>query len=704
MPDPIPQIPVAAGTRVQIPRAFERLYDLAYNMWWVWQPAARELWQRVSPQDWARSPNPMSVLQQATAETWDVLHSNDSFIAPYDEVVDAFDSYMGETDTWYARTHPDALPGGLVYLSTEFGVHHTLPFYSGGLGVLAGDAAKAASDLGIPMVGIGLLYRRGYFLQAVDPDGAQQHHYTNIEIARRPARRVLDRTGYPLTLQVEFPGRSVDVGVWRIDVGRVPLLLLDTDLTTNDPADRSITHILYVRGREMRLCQEIVLGIGGARLVEALGMEPSTWHINEGHAAFALLERLSRRISAGESRDAAAEAVRDTSVFTLHTPVPAGNEVFDKDLVVRYLAGRLPGIDADELGRLGDSGRDGVFDLGALAIRLSHATNGVSRRHGEVVTRDWQHVIGAPGLAVTNGVHAPTWVGGVMARNFADALGPSWSDLLLEPERWEAIRDLPDKAIWDAHVSQKERLLRHVRRGLRDQWARHGASPGTLRRVRSALPDDRLTVVFARRFATYKRAHLLLTDLGRLQWILTNPKRPIQLLFSGKAHPADRAGQELIARVAEIARSPQIEGHVFFLEDYNMEVARYLVGGADVWLNTPRPPMEASGTSGMKAAANGVLNLSALDGWWCEGHNGANGWGFGENHTSDEADAHRIYDLLEHEVAPLFYDRADDGVPHGWVAKMKEAIITVTPRFSAHRMVAQYLEDMYLQANGNGGG
>jgi starch phosphorylase len=635
-------------------------------------------------------------------ETWEALHSNDSFISLYNEVVDKFDDYMVDRDTWYARTHPDALPEGLVYLSTEFGVHHTLPFYSGGLGVLAGDTAKGASDLGIPMIGIGLMYRRGYFRQAIDPDGAQQHHYTNIEIGRRPARRVLDRTGHPLTLEVEFPGRTVDVGVWRIDVGRVPLLLLDTDLTSNDPADRTITHILYVRGREMRLCQELVLGIGGARLVDALGMKPSTWHINEGHAAFALLERLSRRIALGESRDAAAKAIRDSSVFTLHTPVPAGNEVFDKDLVKRYLAGRLPGIDDAELDRLGDSGRDGVFDLGALAIRLSHSTNGVSKRHGEVVTRDWQHIIGGPGKAVTNGVHTPTWVGGMMSRNFAEALGSRWTDHLLEPEHWEAIRDLPNRAIWDAHVSQKERLLRHVRRGLREQWARHGASPGTLRRVRSALPDDRLTVVFARRFATYKRAHLLLTDLGRLQWILTNPQRPIQLLFSGKAHPADKAGQQLIARVAEIARGPQLQGHVFFLEDYNMELGRYLVGGADVWLNTPQPPMEASGTSGMKAAANGALNLSVLDGWWCEGFNGQNGWAFGDPYVSDEADAHRIYDILEHEVAPLYYDRDEEGVPNGWVEMMKEAIITITPEFSAQRMVAQYLEDMYRNANGSG--
>jgi starch phosphorylase len=685
---------------VEIPRTLERLYDLAYNMWWVWHPSARELWQRVSPTDWLRSPNPMSVLQQCTNETWEGLLGNDSFITLYDEVVGMFDDYMSQKSTWYSRTHPETLPNGVVYISTEFGVHHTLPFYSGGLGVLAGDTLKSASDLGLPMVGIGLLYRRGYFRQAIEPDGAQQHHYTPIEVGRRPARRVLDRTGHPLTIQVEFPGRDVDVAAWRIDVGRVPLLLLDTDVSSNDPSDRAITQILYVRGREMRLCQEIVLGVGGARLVDALGMTPSTWHINEGHAALALLERLARLVEEGESHEAAVDHVRSTSVFTLHTPVPAGNEVFDADLVDRYLAGRLPGISSAQLRALGDSGREGVFDMGALAIRLSCSTNGVSRRHGEVVTRDWQHIIGGPGTYVTNGVHMPTWVGGTMSRNFVEAVGGNWAEQLLEPEVWKTIRDLPDEAIWDAHMSQKERLLRHVRRALREQWARHGSSPGQLRTVEHALPPERLTMVFARRFAGYKRAGLLLTDLGRLEGLLTHPDRPIQLLFSGKAHPADKEGQAVIARVAEIARSHQFSGHIFFIEDYSMELARYLVGGADVWLNTPRPPMEASGTSGMKAAANGALNLSVLDGWWLEGFNGTNGWGCGEDHPSDDAAALHLYDIIEHEVAPLYYDQDDDGIPRAWVARMKDAIVSVVPNFSAQRMVAEYLTHLYLHANG----
>lgn len=691
----LPPIPVAAGTRVRLPEAFERLHDLAYNMWWTWVPEARELWQRVSPADWARSPNPLTVLQAVSNGTWEALEANDSFVELYEDVIRRFDQYLAAEDTWFDREHPGAVPGGIAYLCTEFGIHHTLPFYSGGLGVLAGDHTKSSSDLGLPLVAVGLYYRRGYFRQAIDPDGHQQHHYRPVEVTRRPLRRVLDRTGHPLIVQVTLPGRRVDVGAWRIDVGRVPLLLLDTDLPSNDPADRPITHILYVRGREMRLCQEIVLGIGGARILRELGIEPSVWHINEGHAAFALLEQLSQALSAGAAYEAGVKQVRDQSVFTLHTPVPAGNEVFDAELVHRYLSGRLPGIDDATLMALGDDGREGIFDLGALAIRLSRSTNGVSKRHGSVVTRDWAHIIGGPGTYITNGVHLPTWIGGAVGRRIAGVVGADWADKGLDAEAWARVLELDDRTVWEAHQSQKERLFRHLRRRLREQRARHGDAPGDLRRVTTLLPVDRLTVVFARRFATYKRAELIFQDIGRLTWILTNPQRPIQILFAGKAHPADRMGQELIRRVSELADSPHLEGHVFFIEDYDMEIARYLVGGADVWLNNPRPPMEASGTSGMKASANGGLNLSVLDGWWGEGYDGENGWGFGEEYESDEADASVLYDLLEHEVAPLYYERDDLGIPHRWVVRMKQAIATLAPAFSAQRMVSEYTDRLY---------
>jgi starch phosphorylase len=700
-PSPLPAIPVAPGTQVPIPKQYERLWDLAYNMWWVWHRPARELWQRVSLPDWQHSPNPLSMLQAVSGEVWEALQNNDSFADLYYEVISTFDDYLAAEDTWYSRTHPEALPNGMVYLCTEYGVHHTLPFYAGGLGVLAGDHAKAASDLGVPMVAIGLLYRLGYFRQEVDPEGTQQHLYRPVEVARRALRRVLDRTGHPLIVQVELPGRMVDVGVWRIDVGRVPLLLLDTDLLSNDPADRPITHCLYVRGREMRLCQELVLGIGGARVVDALGWKPSTWHINEGHAAFALLQRLSRAMGAGLSLEQAVQQVRENTLFTLHTPVPAGNETFDLSLVQRYVADRLLGIDADVLASLGTHSNPGVFDMGALAIRLAAVTNGVSRRHGEVVTHDWQQLIGGPGQAVTNGVHLPTWVGGVIERRFARVLGQDWAIRTLDTAAWEALRKIPDKDLWEAHQAQKQRLLRNVRTRLRDMEARHGEPPDELRRVGNLFSVDHLTLVFARRFAAYKRVGLLLSDTDRLQALLTNAERPVQIVFGGKAHPADREGQDLIRRVVQMAQDPRFEGHVAYIEDYNMELARYLLAGADVWVNMPRPPMEASGTSGMKAAINGVPNLSVLDGWWPEGFNGRNGWGFGETYQSDEADAATLYHLIEHEVAPLYYERDDDGVPVRWVAMMKEAMVAAVP-FSATRMVAEYVERLYTRANGHG--
>jgi starch phosphorylase len=701
-PAPLPVIPVAPGTKVHLPRTYERLWDLAYNMWWVWHRPARELWQRVSLPDWQHAPNPLTMLQAVPGEVWEALENNDSFADLYHEVISTFDNYMAAADTWYGRTHPGALPNGLVYLCTEFGVHHTLPFYAGGLGVLAGDYAKAASDLGVPMVAIGLLYRLGYFHQEVDPEGAQQHLYRPVEVARRALRRVLDRTGHPLVVQVELPGRQVDVGVWRIDVGRVPLLLLDTDLPSNDPADRPITHCLYVRGREMRLCQELILGIGGARVVDALGWKPSTWHINEGHAAFALLQRLSRAIGAGLDFDGAVKQVREHTVFTLHTPLPAGNETFELGLVQHYLADRLLGIDAATLAYLGTHRDPATFDMAALAIRLSAVTNGVSKRHGEVVTRDWQDLIGGPSQAVTNGVHLPTWVGGVVERRFSRVIGPNWAMRTLDNAAWEAVRSIPDKELWDTHQAQKQRLLRQVRTRVREQEARHGEAPDELRRVGALFGVDRLTLVFARRFAAYKRVGLLLSDMGRLQALLTHSERPVQIIFGGKAHPADREGQDLIRRVVQMAENPGFEGHVAYVEDYDMELARYLLAGADVWVNMPRPPMEASGTSGMKAAVNGVLNLSVLDGWWLEGYNGRNGWGFGEVSQSDDADAAALYHLIEHEAAPLYYERDEDGVPRRWVAMMKEAMIGAVP-FSATRMVAEYLERLYIRANGGGG-
>ena len=443
----------------------------------------------------------------------------------------------------------------------------------------------------------------------------------------------------------------------------------------------------------MRFTQELVLGIGGARVLAALGIDPAIWHVNEGHAALSLLERI--RMEGGHSETSEA-AVRAHTLFTLHTPVPAGNEVFASDVVRRTLDEALPGIATDrmlELGRSRNGGSD--FDLGAMAIRLAATTNGVSQRHASVVNNDWGDLIGGGAVGVTNGVHPQSWIGGAVARILRRVLGPDWPARTISGGGWEALFDVPDEDLWKAHLAQKQHMLRDLRSRLRDQYARHGMSPDGLRRVKDYLPDDRLTIVFARRFATYKRANLLFSDPGRLRRLLTDAERPVQIVFAGKAHPADREGQALIRWVVEMSRTPDLAGHIFFVENYDLGLGASLVQGADVWLNHPRPPREASGTSGMKAAGNGGLNLSVLDGWWLEGFNGKNGWGFGEHETSDAEDAATLYHLLESEVVPLFHDR-EAGVPRAWVRMMKEAMASVIPQFSSHRMVVEYTERFYL--------
>ncbi len=697
---PSASIPVGPKAPLRIPDEFLRLYDLSYNLWWSWDPVGRDLWSRIDPQAWAASRNPIGLLQVVEPSTWEALAASGSFSELYHEVVERFDRYLTTDQTWFERNHGGELDGPVAYLCAEYGIDEKLPFYSGGLGVLAGDHVKSASDLGIPLVAVGLLYRRGFFRQAVDPDGWQQHTYQRLEMRRRPIREVLDlHSGRPLRVSLAINGRDVAIGAWRIDVGRVPLILLDTNLPENDPADRSITHILYVRGREARFAQETVLGIGGARVLRALEIEPSMWHVNEGHAALSLLERLSWEIDAGHDLDTAKRSVADRTLFTLHTPIPAGNETFDPSIAAAALDGTIEGVDTEtqrDLARSRSNDDDAAFDMGALAIRLSDRTNGVSIRHADIVTRDWGELIGGPAFAVTNGVHPSTWLGRAMCRLLEDSFGRDWVDRFHEPEGWGAIRDIDDDRIWRAHESQRELMTRRLRTRLREEYARHGVGSRRLRWLNDQLPADRLTIAFARRFTTYKRAGMLFTDPGRLEGILKNPDRPVQLVFAGKAHPADRGGQALIKRVFEMSQDPRYEGHLFFIEDYDLRLGRTLVTGSDVWLNTPVPPREASGTSGMKSAANGGLNLSVLDGWWVEGFDGTNGWGFGEHFSSDEEDADTLYRLLESEVVPTFYDRDQAGLPRSWIAMMKSAMITGLSEFSTHRMLKDYTEKAYL--------
>ena len=698
-------IPTLPQVEFAIPSTYARVVELAYNLWWSWNTAGANLWSNLDPVAWERYHNPIELLNSIDPSRWQAIANVEAVQERYRTALADFDRYMEDPDTWYRRQGTN-LTGPVAYLCTEFGVHASVPFYSGGLGILAGDHLKSASDLGIPTVAVGLMYRRGYFRQEIDAGGEQQHIYPVLEPRQLPIRPVASATGGQLKVEIEFPGRVVKAAVWKLEVGRVALLLLDTDIPENHVSDRPITQILYVGGREMRFCQEMVLGVGAVRALAALGLKPSAWHINEGHAAMALLELARSSVDQGTTFDEARKAIKQRTLFTLHTPVPAGNEVFDAAIASNYLAPlrKRLNISNEELASLGTSNGDtGQFDLGALAIRFSAIVNGVSQRHGEVATRDWQHLIGGPARAVTNGVHTPTWIGRDGGRLLTARFGRVWPSVLLEdPAAVEKIRDLTDEEIWDMHQVRKEIFVTFARGRLRRQLARHGSSPEELSNIDQLLPASRLTLGFARRFATYKRATLMFRDLERLRAILTNVDRPVQIVFAGKAHPADRHGQEFIKQIHNLSRSVELSGHLAVLEDYDARVARFLVQGVDVWVNNPRPPMEASGTSGMKAAINGTLNLSVRDGWWVEGFNGENGWAFGDpngrpDHSAEDADdASAFYHLLESEVAPLFYERNESGIPVKWVERMRASISSSLVAFSSHRMVAEYAKLAYF--------
>lgn len=696
------QIPTLPQIEFAVPAGFARTVELAYNLWWSWNYTGTSLWSNLDPVAWERYHNPIDLLNSIDPRHWQVVEQIEAVRERYQAAMTDFDDYIGAADTWYHR-QGQQLTGPIAYLCTEFGIHASVPFYSGGLGILAGDHLKSASDLGIPLVAVGLLYRRGYFRQEIEAEGEQQHIYPSLDVRRLPVRPVASPTGGQLRVEVELPERTVSVAVWKLDVGRVPLLLLDTDIAENDVSDRPITHTLYVRGRPMRFCQEMVLGIGGVRALEALGIVPAVWHINEGHAALALLELARERTSNGADLATAIKSIKQQTIFTLHTPVPAGNEVFGRSVADFYLQPMLANF-RDDVSELGVArGDTSSFDLGALAIQLSSVVNGVSKRHAEVATTDWEYLIGGPAAAVTNGVHTPSWIGRDAGRMLTDTFGGNWpSDLLDDPESTTRLAELTPEDIWTNHMKRKEIFTTFARGRLRRQFARHGASPEELRDIEDLLPNDRLTLGFARRFATYKRATLMFTDLDRFERIATNPERPVQVVFAGKAHPADRHGQDFIKRIVELSKRPRLRDHLFVLEDYDARMARFMIQGVDVWVNNPRPPMEASGTSGMKAAINGTLNLSILDGWWLEGFTGSNGWAFGtpngssDHAAEDSADADTFYRILEEEIVPLYYARNEGGLPQGWAEKMRESIVSTLVAFSSHRMVADYAHLAYF--------
>jgi len=708
-PVSIPSIPAAS---FPLPPRLEGLRRLAYNLHWAWSPKTRNLWSLIDRTAWNRYRNPVPVISGPTE--WSRLLDDEKFLAEYQDVLADFDRYMANgAGHWFQQRHGDKLSGPIAYFCAEYGVHESLGIYSGGLGVLAGDHMKSASDMALPFVGIGLLYRKGYFRQSIDADGHQEHAYPDYDLSRLPLARVQDANGLPLTINVELPGRDLSVAVWLAQVGRIPVLLLDTDVADNAVEDRPITHILYVRGREMRLHQEIVLGIGGVRVIRALGLAPAVWHLNEGHSALLLAERARELVATGQPLDDAWARVKRDSVFTIHTPVSAGNERFEADLVRRVAgplldAGKVPIERVLELG-LGTDGDRGQFDMTAFSLRLTNGANAVSKLHARTANSTWQGVVEGQILAVTNGVHGPTWVGSPVVELLSRHLDADLDKLdagSRQDRFWERLGRIPTGELWEAHLRQKRELQIFVHGRLRNQFSRHGESPSVLAEVETILDPSILTIGFARRFATYKRAGLLFTDMDRLARLLWHAARPVQVIFAGKAHPADRPGQKVIQEIFQYSRSPKLRGRVFILEDYDMRVGRFLVQGVDAWLNNPRRPLEASGTSGMKAAQNGVPNISVLDGWWDEGYEGDNGWAIGDREPSadevaqDWSDAQDLYRLLEDELVPAYYARDKAGIPLRWVETMRRAMATSLWQFSTTRMLQEYTEGLYLPAAG----
>jgi glycogen phosphorylase len=705
--------------RAALPAPLTRLCELAPDLQWTWNPNTIALFRRVDADLWERvNHNPVLLLDMVPQSRLAVLAGDDGFLGHLEMAVRELEAYH-TGPTWYQRAHPADGQPRVAYFSAEFGITECLPIYSGGLGVLAGDHLKAASDLGVPLVGVGLLYQQGYFHQYLDEAGWQREHYQEQDFTTLPLT-LERRDGEPVRVTVPHPGGPVHLQVWRAQVGRVPLYLLDTNIGENSPADRDITDQLYGGDDEMRIRQEIVLGIGGVRALAALGLNPPVCHMNEGHSAFAGLERGRMLMRAhGLTFQAAMEATAAGTVFTTHTPVPAGHDRFAPDLLARYLgdyAAEL-GLSQDELlalGRPEHAGAEEPFNMTTLALRLAGVTNGVSRLHGQVSRRMWQRLWpdvpeeDIPIGHITNGVHLPSWVSHDMVQLYDRYLGPRWREQRDNQEVWSRADRIPADELWRTHERRRERMVGFVRRHVRQQLAQRGAPDAELRAADEVLDPDALTIGFARRFATYKRALLLFRDPDRLGRLLDDPQRPVQIIIAGKAHPRDDAGKELIRRIFEFTKLEPFSRHVVFIEDYETATARYLVQGCDVWLNTPRPPMEASGTSGMKAAANGVLNLSTLDGWWAEawaalgGRRGVGGWTIGRGETGmdpeeqDRAEAAALYTLLEREVIPTFYDRGPDRLPRNWVESMRQSLARLCPVYNMARVVQEYCENYYV--------
>jgi starch phosphorylase len=695
------------------------LSDLAYNLRWTWHPETIDLFRRLDPDLWNDTRhNPVKMLGLISQEKLNQASSDDAFVALLDRVHKSLADYMSAT-AWFGNMYGVSPSPQIAYFSMEYGITESLPIYSGGLGILAGDHLKSAGDLGVPLVGIGLLYQQGYFQQYLNADGWQQENYPYNDFYNLPVKLEMDSSGAPLLAEIQFPGRAVYCRIWRANVGRVPLYLLDTNTPENSDADRKITCQLYGGDHEDRIKQEIVLGIGGMRALRKLGIHVKVCHMNEGHAGFLSFERIRHRKDKDAlSTSEATQVVKAGTVFTTHTPVPAGIDQFQPALIEKYLGYYLDraGIGLNEflsLGRWKPGDSQEPFNMALYALRTTSCANGVSWLHSEVSRKMWRGiwpnipVEEVPIKHITNGIHISSWISHEMSELYDRYLGPNWVANPSRKEVWKRVERIPDVELWRIHERRRERLIAFTRRLLMAQLKRRGAGAWEVERAGETLNPEALTIGFARRFATYKRATLLLRDKERLKKILNNRERPVQFIFAGKAHPRDNGGKELIKALIHFARSQDVREHFVFIENFDMNTARYLVQGVDVWLNTPRRPHEASGTSGMKVLPNGGLNLSILDGWWCEGYDTETGWaiGAGEEYDDpeyqDEIESKALFDVLENDVIPLFYDHSNNGLPRKWISMVKNSISRLCPLFCTDRMVKEYAEEFYLKAGRN---
>ncbi len=703
-----------------LPDRIRRLEELACDLWWSWHYRARDVFKRLDYPLWRDTAhNPVRMLRVITPDRLQWAAGDRSFLALYDSVVHDLDRARTARDTWWAQRYGATAKGSqIAFFSAEFALHQSLPLYAGGLGVLAGDTCKEASDLGVPLVGIGFMYPQGYFHQNVSADGWQLESYERLDWLDAPIEPAMRSDGPPCVVAVPLGDRTVLAAVWVVRAGRVRLFLLDTDLPENAPWDRELSARLYGGNQETRIQQEIVLGLGGVRALHALGVEPVVWHLNEGHASFVVLQRVREAVEQGVAFEQAVADVRRTTVFTTHTPVAAGHDAFPFHLVEKYLSSAWGSLGElrEHVLALGayDSGNgDGqMFNMTALALRSAGAVNAVSQRHCDVTRRMWTPIWpdagpdGGPVQAITNGVHVPTWIAAELSKLFEAHIAPDWRQRHDDEQMWDAIDAIPDAELWAGRQALRAALFAFIRERARHRWTDERVGPGQIVAAGTLLDPNALTIGFARRFTAYKRPELLFSDPDRLARILSAARQPVQIVYAGKAHPADDSGKHHLQRIYKRAMDQGFGGRIAFIDDYDLHVAHFMIQGCDVWLNTPRKPLEASGTSGMKAAVNGVPNLSIGDGWWAEGYTGTNGWLIdGKSESADPAavdaaDADALYRLLEQEVVPTFYDRDAAGLPRAWLRIVREAIRTVMPRFSSRRMVKQYVESMYgLKSN-----